>query len=142
MALLLWIKNLFLKVINFLFGKTHIFITILGWFLIASGSIMLLFPEKARKKLIGMGFGQIKWVILVAAVFLISLLLSIGNKIGNTFAFLGIAGVIFLYFVLKKKAQEKIRVYFAKIPVKFLRVFACIQIVIGILMLILSKRIL
>ena len=142
MTILLWIKSLFLKVINFLFGKTHIFITILGWFLIASGAIMSLSPEKARNKLVGIGFGQIKGIILVIAVFLASLLLSLGNKIGNIFALLGIAGVIFLYFILKKKAHEKIKVHFAKIPVKFLRVFACVQIVIGALMLILSKRIL
>ena len=135
------IKNLIYKFINFIFGKTKIFITILGWFLVITGVFMLLKPERARNKLIGMGFGQIKGVILIIDIYLVSLLISLSSKIGPIMVLAGIIAIIFSYFLLRNKVLSKIKEKFAKIPVKILKVFAGIQISIGVLMFVFLVRI-
>jgi hypothetical protein len=70
----MWILNtlrsLITKLINKVFGKTQVFIIILGWFLLATGLIMLWRPEWARRKLSGMGFGILKGYLLLLMIFL------------------------------------------------------------------------
>ena len=65
MAFILSIKNLFVRVLSLLFGKTWIFITILGWFLILTGILLILRPERARRKLMRMTFRPVKWILLI-----------------------------------------------------------------------------
>lgn len=140
--LLSLIKNWFLKLINLLFGKTRIFIIILAWFLIITGALFLAQPERARKKIVGYGFGFLKWPLLSLVVYAGMFLVSLGfKKSGILIASLGIIFIIWAYFFLKKKTYKKLEEQFAKIPIKFLKIFAVIQITVGALMLILQRRI-
>lgn len=135
------IKNFLFKIVNFIFGKTKLFIFILGWFLLIAGVFMLVWPERARNKLVGIGFGQVKWLLIIAIVYLASLLLSLGGKIGLLLTLAGAIGMIYLYYHLKKKTYNKIKEWFSRIPLKLLKFFAFIQITIGAVMLILQRRI-
>lgn len=118
---------------------------ILGWLLVISGIILLLKPEKARKKLLRKGFRIIKGLLAVAAVYLIMLSISFARKTGGgIFLILGLIAalaVIVIFFKLKKKTYERLEAQFEKIPVIFLRGYAGIQIIIGILMITLKHRI-
>jgi hypothetical protein len=133
------------KTINKLFGKTHIFIVLLGWFLIITGIFMLWKPEKARKSLAGRGFGLIKGYLFILAMFLGALLIAAANKLNGLLALvILIAGIVFLvkaYLFLKKKISNKIREWLQKVPIPYLRYYAVIQIAIGMAMLAFRKRI-
>jgi len=133
------------KTINKLFGKTHIFIILLGWLLVITGILMLWKPEKARKSLAGQGFGLIKGYIFILAMFLGVLLISAANKLNGLLALvILIFGIVFLvkgYLFLKKKISNKIREWLQKVPIPYLRGYAVIQIAIGMAMLVFQKRI-
>ena len=133
------------KMINKLFGKTHIFIILLGWFLIITGILMFWKPEKARKSLAGRGFGLVKGYIFILAIFLGSLLISAANKFNGLLALvILICGIIFLikgYLFLKKKISNKIQLWMQKVPLSYLRGYAVIQTAIGVAMLVFRKRI-
>ncbi|MBM3251745.1 MAG: hypothetical protein FJZ11_03080 [Candidatus Omnitrophica bacterium] len=138
-------KRTLFKLINFLLGKTKIFIFVLGWFLVITGSIFLIQPERARNKLIMIGFGFLKWYLLIIAIYLGMMMISFSEKtqlIGMKISTLAaVIAVIAAYFLLKKKTYNSLTEKFAKIPIGFLKIFACIQIAVGTLMLILEKRI-
>lgn len=139
------IKNFFLKIINFLFGKTKIFIIILGWFLVLTGALFLADPEKARNRLLSYGFGFFKWPLRILAIYLAMLLISLSQKTpGILPLILPIAVIIFVIWFwrfLKKKAYNKLSEHFAKIPMPALKIYACIQIAVGALILVLQRRI-
>jgi uncharacterized protein YjeT (DUF2065 family) len=145
MTIILYIKNLFLKLLNFLLGKTVFFITILAWFLIITGALFLWRPERARRKLTGMGFGPAKWILLIAIIYVAGILIALSGKLSGILALIllitVIIGSIKVYFLLKKKLYKKFVEWFAKVPIKHLKIFAVIQIAIGCLMLILRSRI-
>lgn len=141
MSILTLIRSYIFKLLNFILGKTKIFIVILGWFLVISGVLMLIWPERARRKLISMGFGQVKWILLIVAFYLVSVLSSISSNIGPNIFIIGVIAIIVAYFLSKKKTAEKIQEQFAKIPIKALKVFAMVQIAIGAFMLIFLVRI-
>jgi len=139
------LKRWSFNLVNFLFGKTKIFIIILGWFLVVTGALFLANPERARKKLLGYGFGFLKWPLRIMAIYLAMLLISFSLKAPGIFPMvLPIAVVMFVIWfwrLLKKKTYNKLSVYFAKIPMSSLKIYACIQIAAGALMLILQRRI-
>lgn len=145
MALLIYIKNLVVKLLNVLFGKTWIFIAVLAWFLIITGIVFLCRPARARVKLVGMSFQPVKWILLIACFYCAAALMSLSEKIGGIASCIAMIAVIVLaikfYFNFKKKLFKKFMLWFSKIPVKHLQAFALIQIVIGYLMLFLKKRI-
>lgn len=139
------IKNILGKVSNLIFGRFKIFIIILGWVLIISGGILLIKPEKARNNLLGQGFGIIKGLLVLAAIYLILFFISLAGKtagILNILSLLGVLAVIVGFFMLKKKTYLKLQEQFQKVPVNFLRIYAVIQIIIGILMVVLKRRVL
>jgi len=139
------IKSLFNKIFNKLFGKAEIFIIILGWFLLITGIWMLWRPEKARKSLAGQGFGQAKFYLLLLSLFLGMLLFSFGMKTNGILAkivmIVGLVALARAYFLFKKKAAQKISAWVEKVPIKFLKIYAVIQTIIGAAMLLLKKRI-
>lgn len=135
------IRTYLFKLLNSLLGKTKIFVIILGWFLVASGFFMLIWPERARRKLVGIGFGQIKWILLIVAFYLVSLLSSISSNIGPAIFMVGAIAIIVAYFFFKKKTYNKIEEQFSKIPIKALKVFAVIQIMLGAFMILFFRRI-
>jgi hypothetical protein len=139
------VTNLFKKLANFLFGKLKIFNIILGWFLIITGIILFLKPEKARNKMLGQGFGIIKGFMVVMAIYLVVLLISLSGKTAGALSILCLlaaAAIIVAFFRLKKKAFQALQEKFKKIPVNILRIYAVIQIIIGVLMVVLKRRIL
>jgi uncharacterized protein YjeT (DUF2065 family) len=126
-------------------GGLKIFIIILGWILIISGVIFLLRPEKARNKLLAKGFGIIKGLLALAAVYLIMLSISLAGKAGGVFIILSLLGalaIIAVFFKVKKKTYLQLQEQFKKIPVRFLRIYAFIQIIVGVLIVVLKRRIL
>ena len=135
----------FNKLLNFLFGKTKIFIVILAWFLIITGAIFLVNPEKARKKLLSHGFGIFKGYLRIFVIYLAIVLLSLSTKTAVGFlkflCFFGVVLIVWSFFFLKKKIFVKLEGKFAKIPISALIVFAYIQILVGALMLIFQRRI-
>jgi len=135
------IRRLLFKLFNLILGKTTIFVVILGWFLVISGAIMFIWPERARSKLVRMGFRQVKWILLIGALYLVSLLSSISDNFGPVIFIVGIIAIIVAYLFLKKKTFSKIQEQFAKIPIKALKVFAVIQIILGFFMIFFLKRI-
>lgn len=145
MTIILYIKNLFLKLFNFLLGKTVFFITILAWFLIITGALFLYRPERARRKLIGMGFGPAKLILVLAIIYVAGILITLSGKLSGILAFVLMIGTIIgsirCYFLFKKKLHSKFVEWFAKVPIKHLKIFAVIQVLIGCLMLILKRRV-
>ena len=130
--------------LNKVFGKTQIFIIILGWFLVITGLLMLWKPETARRSLASKGFGIIKVYALALAFFLGALLVSVMNRMSGIVALLAlIAGIIILwkgFMFFQKTASERINSWVEKMPLKYLRVYAAIQVLIGIGMHIMRQR--
>ncbi|MCX5702592.1 MAG: hypothetical protein NTW64_06450 [Candidatus Omnitrophica bacterium] len=145
MSILLYLKSLIVKILNKLFGRTRIFILILGWFLLITGIWMLLQPEKAKKSLAGQGFGIFKGYLLLLALFAGMLLLSLSTKVSGVLSLLILVAGFFIliraYFLLKKRAAHKISSWVEKVPIKYLKIYAAIQTIIGALMLLLHRRI-
>lgn len=141
MKVILFFRNLIFRVLDLVLGKTGFFIVILGYFFIISSVFMLISPQRARNKLVGIGFNQIKWFILLAALYLLSIFASLGGRIGTWLTFAGFIFAIIFYFEMKKKTFAKIQERFSKIRPKFLRFFALFQLFVGVLMVVLSKRI-
>lgn len=136
--------RIFYKITNFLFGKLKFFAVLLGWFLIITGIIFLINPERARNKMLRQGFRVIKGTLLIAAVYLFLFLISLFGKARGWLSLLVLFllfAVIVAFFKLKKKTFLKLQEQFKKIPVRILRIYAVIQIVIGILMILLKYRI-
>lgn len=136
--------NFFRKLTNFLFGKMKIFSVILGWILIISGIIFLFKSERARNKMLGQGFGVIKGVLVAIVLYAVLLLLSLSGKahgaLGVLILLTALVAII-AFFKLKKKIFLNLQEKFKKIPVKVLKIYAVIQIIIGILMVLLKYRI-
>lgn len=145
MVILVYIKRLFLKLIDTLLGRTGFFITILGWFLLISGLWMLLNPGRAKRSLAGQGFMIIKGYLLMILIFLLTLLFSFYDKLGGMVSLNILIAIIILlaqaYYFLKKKAIVRMNNWVEKLSLKVLKSYAIIQIVIAILMLWLHKRI-
>ena len=145
LTILLYIKNIFLRILNFLFGKTKIFIIVLGWFLVITGALFLANPEKARQKLLSQGFGILKWPLRITAIYLAALFVSLGFKFPGIFpkiiSLIGVVVITWSFFVLKKRTYNKLALKFAKIPIPALKIYAFIQIVVGSAMLLLERRI-
>jgi uncharacterized protein YjeT (DUF2065 family) len=141
MKILTIVRVYIFKVFNIILGKTKIFIVILGWFFVITGLFMLFWPERARRKLIGIGFSQAKGVILLVSIYLLSLLLSLGGKIGAILTLAGVIALAFTYLLLKKKAYNKIKEWLTNVPVKLLKIFSYVQIVVGVLMLTILNRV-
>lgn len=136
--------NFFRKLTNFLFGKMKFFAVILGWILIISGIIFLFKPERARNKMLGQGFGVIKGILVAIVIYVALLLLSFSGKTRGALSvliLLAALAVVIAFFKLKKKIFLKLQEKFKKIPVKVLKIYAVIQIVIGLLMVFLRYRI-
>jgi hypothetical protein len=144
-ALINFFKGLSYKFTNFLIGKTAFFIVFLGWFLIITGLIFLFRPEKARANLVGKGLGTIKWGLSIALVYVALLALSLAGRVSGALSAVisigTIVGLIWLYFYLTNKSLKILTEKIALVPVHGLRIYAVVQIIIGILMIILHRRI-
>ena len=145
MTVLLAIKNFFMKFVYKVFGSTRIFVIILAWFLILTGIWMFIKPERARRKFAMQSFGYVKFYLLMLALFLAAILVSVSAKISGVLSLAVLcAGIFFLvkgYFGFKKKAAQKINAWAQPLSVRTLKIYAAVQIAIGVLMLVLQRRV-
>ncbi|MFA6384898.1 MAG: hypothetical protein WCY10_05980 [Candidatus Omnitrophota bacterium] len=129
---------------NKVFGQTQIFIIILSWFLVITGLLMLWKPESARRSMAGKGLSIIKGYVLALALFLGALLVSVMSKMSGLLAFvIFIAGSAFLlkgFLFFQKTAANNVNSWVGKVPLKYLRVYAAIQIALGVGMHIARSR--
>jgi hypothetical protein len=97
---------------------------------------MLWKPEGAAKSLAGKGFFIIKGYILALFLFIGALLVSFTSKMNGILALIIlIAGIVFLFkgfFYFQKTVADKLNDWMAKIPPKYLKIFAAIQVITGI----------
>ncbi len=144
-SLIASINSFFYKITNFALGKTVIFIVILGWFLVITGIIFLVQPEKARKKLVSQGLGTVAWGLRLALIYVFLLSLSLAGKINGTlstlFVIAVLIGLIWTYFYVMKKSLKLITEKLALLSVKTLKGYALVQIIVGALMIMLHRRI-
>lgn len=130
--------------LNKVFGKTHIFIVILGWFLIITGLLMLWQPETARRSMANKGFSIIKAYVLVLVMFAAAWFVSEMNKRSGLLALVAlIAGIVILVrgvLFFQKAAAERINAWAGKVPLKYLRLYAAVQVAVGIVMHMLRQR--
>ncbi len=143
-TIIAYIQSYSFKLVNFIFGKTAIFVVILGWYLAITGILFLAKPDKARAKLGGCGFGIAKLNILIMCFFLWGILAKLSQALSGavqTVVFLGgLAGVIALYFAARGAAKRKLTALAERIPLKMLVWFAWGQVVVGGLMVYLQRR--
>lgn len=144
MRILLLIRHYLFRFAEIIFGRTSLFIVLLGWFLIITGALFLSNPERARNKIVGMGYGQVKgWLFfffLCSAGFVVSLALQYAGPLGLGVAFLGCGLLVYWYLRLRKKAFMALTSWLTKVPVRSIIRFAYFQIAIGILMLYVRRR--
>jgi len=94
--------------------------------------------------MLGQGFGIIKGFLVIIVIYLVLFLISLSGKahgVLSVLILLAVLAVVFAFFKLKKKTFLKLQEKFKKIPVKILRIYALIQIIVGILMVLLKYRI-
>jgi uncharacterized protein YjeT (DUF2065 family) len=84
-------------------------------------------------------------MLLLAVIYIVGILTGLAGKLSGILAIVLMLVIIFgsikAYLVFKKKLYNKFVEWFAKVPIKHLKIFAMIQIVIGCLVLILKRRI-
>lgn len=139
------IKAVSARITNFFFGKTTIFITILGWILVVSGIILFLQPQKARKVMLAQGFGKIRkflfFIALMAGILCFSYGFDMSGTLPKVIAMIAVFGIIKGYYLLKGKAYERLTAFVGGLPIPVLRGFAVLQFIVGALMLFVRKRI-
>jgi hypothetical protein len=142
--ILMGIKNMGYRIVDLLMGHTPFFLVILGWFLVISGILLFLQPEKARQKLLRMGFKQVKGLLFIAVVFILLTVFSWGAKLHGILALALMVFAFILairwYLLLKKSSFDRMAVWFQRIPIPTLKAFASIQIGLGVLLLVLKRR--
>jgi uncharacterized protein YjeT (DUF2065 family) len=139
-----YIQRLSFKLANFIFGKTTIFVVIIGWYLVITGLLFLVNTEKARTRLVSSGFGIVKWNILLICFFLWGVLAKFSQSLSGTvqtIVFLGgLAGILILFFWARAAAKKKLTALVSRLSMKALKLFAGIQVVVGGLMVYLQRR--
>lgn len=144
MAIITYIQNLSFKFINFVFGKSAIFVVILGSYLVITGLVFLVKPDKARTKLVGSGFGIVKLNILLICFFLWGVLTKVSEALSGivqTIVFLaGLVGLVVLFLWAKAAAKNKLTALAERLPVKVFKWFAWGQVVVGGFMVYLQRR--
>ena len=144
MVIISYIQNVSFKLVNFIFGKTTIFVVIIGWYLVITGLLFLTKPDKARAKLVSSGFGIVKLNILLICFFLWGVLAKLSKALSGTLQTLvffgGLAGLLMLFFWTRAAAKKKLAALANRIPIKILTWFAWGQVVLGGLMVYLQRR--
>lgn len=130
---------------NFIFGKSAIFVVIVGWYLTITGLLFLVKPENIRSKLVRSGFGILKVNILLVCFFLWGLLTKISRNIPGilqSVVFLGgLVGLVMFFFRGRAFAKEKLVSAVGRLPVNVLTIIAWGQVLVGSLMVYLQRRI-
>lgn len=122
-----------------------ILITILAWLLIINGLIFLLWPDKARQGLLKQGYKIFRWQLFLFAIFLCFAAFALTSDIDIAFLrnlpWALVAVIIFLFFTVKEKGYKKLEGYLTSATVQTIRIWSVVQIIIGILMIILGRKV-
>lgn len=139
-----YIQSFSFKLVNFIFGKTTIFVVIIGWYLVITGLLFLVNPEKARIKLVRSGFGIVKLNILLICFFLWGVLSKLSQALSGiiqTIVFLGgLVGLILLFLWTSKAAKKKLTALVNRLSINVLKRFAWGQVIVGGLMVYFQRR--
>jgi hypothetical protein len=143
-TLITYIQRLSFKLVNFIFGKTTIFVVIVGWYLLITGLLFLVKPERGRAKLVGSGFGIVKLNILLICFFLWGVLAKLSQSLSGmvqTIVFLGgLAGLLLLFFRARAAAKNRLTALGNRLSPQALKGFAWGQVVVGGLMVYFQRR--
>jgi len=119
-------------------------VIIVGWYLVITGLIFLVKPDKARAKLVRSGFRIVKLNVLLICFFAWGLLSRLSQALSGTAQtivfFGGIAGLLVLFFWALAAAKKKLGALAARLSIKALTWFAWGQVVVGGLMVYLQRR--
>lgn len=114
-------------------------IKFIAWLWLITGILFFVWPQMLRNKLQKKTNKQIRRLLFALALIIGALLLNAGFKAEGLKAKLlmgiGIIGLLKAIFFLKAKAAEKILNWFLKQRLSFFRFCACVQIVIGVIIL-------
>jgi len=114
-------------------------IRLIGWLWLITGILFLIWPQMLRNRLQKKTYKQIRRILFVLAIFIGVLLFSAGLRAegfkAKLLMIVGIIGLLKAVFFLKAKAAEKILNWFLRQRLSFFRFWACIQIVIGAVIL-------
>lgn len=139
-----FIQNFAFKLVNIIFGKTTIFVVIIGWYLAITGLLFLVNPDKVRAKFISSGFGIVKLNILLICFFLWGVITKLSQALSGTVQtivfFTGVVGLIMLLFWVRAAAKRKLTELVDRLPIKVFTWFAWGQVVVGGLMAYLQRR--
>ena len=112
---------------------------ILGWVWIVSGILFFIKPLWFRNRLQKKSYKKIRGILFAIALTLSILLIKAvwghPGLAAKVVLVLGIGGIIKAFFFLKVKAADTLIEWFIKQPLKVFRLFAAIQIVIGLMLL-------
>ncbi len=143
-SIIIYLQNLSFKFVNVIFGKSTLFVIILGWYLVINGLLCLAKPEAARAKLIRSGFGILKLNVLLICFFAWGLLNRFSQTLSGpkqTIVFLGgICGLIFIFFWGLAFSKKTLTGIAERLPMIYFIWFASIQTLIGALMVYLQRR--
>ena len=142
--MIIYVQSLSFRLANFIFGKTTIFVVIVGWYLIITGLLFLVRPNKARARLARSGFAVVQLNIILICFFLWGILSKLSQALsGNAQAIVfwgGLAGLFILFFRARAAARKKLAALTGQLPLKVLMWFACGQVVMGGLIVYLQHR--
>jgi hypothetical protein len=144
MAIITYIQSFSFKLVNFIFGKTAVFVVLIGWYLAITGLLFLVKPDKARAKLASSGFGIVKLNLLLVCFFLWGVLAkwsqTLSGGIQTIVFFGGLAGLLLLFFWARSAAKKKLLALVDRLPIKIIICFAWAQVVVGGLMVYFQRR--
>lgn len=143
-SIIYYIQNLSFKLANFIFGKTAIFVVIIGWYLVITGLFFLANPDKARVKLVRSGFRIIKLNILLICFFLWGIFAKLSQALSGTVQtivfFGGFTGLLILFFWARAATKKKLTALADRLSIKAITWFAWGQVIVGALMIYLQRR--
>ena len=114
-------------------------VSILGWFWVVTGVIFLIWPNFLKKRLQKKSYKIIRRYLFIFGIFLSVMLISVSLKttgaISRIILVIGLIALIKAVFLVKAKAAEKLVEFFLKQSLIAFRLWALVQIAIGVLIL-------
>lgn len=121
------------------------FVIFLGWFLIFTGVVFLLSPQRARRKIVRSVSRKLRWVILAGIAYAGAGLWSVAwGNVGLTpkiTAGAGMVVMIWLFWALNRQASVRLAEWMERVPGILLRLAALAQVIIGVTMIIWRRQV-
>ncbi|NLE65221.1 MAG: hypothetical protein GX606_04830 [Elusimicrobia bacterium] len=114
---------------------------IIAWFMIIVGTLMLIWPEMARGRIVKNSAKMLLGWLLMAGLFLLSLVSAVSQKTSGWIGLIGLIAIICGALWIWKTSLARITGLVKNLSTVHLRIFAAGHIVLGGLMLILKTLI-